>query len=181
MISTKEQERKALEQIKTIVDGLGEDSYIRTAFDGAFEDAENNIKDDAAYSMKARYEFSEKQLEKALEEIKQLKEKLAKSKADLEAAHSTAIENSKQKDKEVNSLKARVLSPDDIFDITSLILSKTSALEAEVKNAAERIVENATNPDSAIFRNDVKEHRAATSELDHYTALLKRVCKAKGE
>ena len=31
---TKEQERKALEQIKKIVDSLGADSYIATAFDG---------------------------------------------------------------------------------------------------------------------------------------------------
>lgn len=35
---TKEQERKALEQIKKIVDSLGADSYIATAFDGCFED-----------------------------------------------------------------------------------------------------------------------------------------------
>ena len=39
---TKEQERKALEQIKKIVDSLGADSYIATAFDGCFEDAREN-------------------------------------------------------------------------------------------------------------------------------------------
>ena len=40
---TKEQERKALNQIKKIVDSLGEDSYIAMAFEGCFEDAETNI------------------------------------------------------------------------------------------------------------------------------------------
>ena len=55
-MTTKEQERKALEQIRKIVEGLGEDSYIATAFEGCFEDAEINIRDDAAYSMKSRWD-----------------------------------------------------------------------------------------------------------------------------
>ena len=55
-MTTKEQERKALEQIKKIVEGLGKNSYLATAFEGAFEDAEYNIRDDAAYSMKSRWE-----------------------------------------------------------------------------------------------------------------------------
>ena len=55
-MTSKEQERKALAQIKKIVDSLGEDSYIATAFEGCFEDAEYNIRDDAAYSMKSRWD-----------------------------------------------------------------------------------------------------------------------------
>lgn len=55
-MTTKEMERKALEQIRKIVEELGEDSYIATAFEGCFEDAEYNIRDDAAYSMKARWD-----------------------------------------------------------------------------------------------------------------------------
>lgn len=181
MIATKEQERKALEQIKKIVDGLGEDSYIRTAFEGAFEDAENNIKDDAAYSMKARYEFSEKQLEKALEEIKQLKDKLAESKKNYEATHSAALQISEQKDKEVNLLKARVLSVDDITDISQLIAKRIADTEFDIKNAADRIIESATDPESAMFKNAVKEHRFLESEIKHFTELLKRVSGAKPE
>lgn len=50
MIATKEQERNALKKIKEIVAGLGNDSYIATAFNGAFELAERNIEEDAAYS-----------------------------------------------------------------------------------------------------------------------------------
>ena len=59
-MTTKEQERKVLAQIKKLVDGLGADSYIGTAFEGAFEDAEYNIRDDAAYSMKSRWESAKK-------------------------------------------------------------------------------------------------------------------------
>jgi len=49
-MTTKEQERKALEQIRKIVAALGENSYLGSAFDGAFQLAENNIEDDAAYT-----------------------------------------------------------------------------------------------------------------------------------
>ena len=58
MTTTKDQERKALDQIKKIVEGLGPDSYVGTAFEGCFEIAEANIENDFADSMKERYEQS---------------------------------------------------------------------------------------------------------------------------
>lgn len=62
-MTTKEQELKALAQIKKIVDSLGEGSYIGTAFDGCFEIAETNIDNDWACSMKQRAESAEKKIE----------------------------------------------------------------------------------------------------------------------
>lgn len=56
MVSTKDEERNALEKIRKIVDSLGEGSYLSFAFDGCFDDAERNINEDAAYSWKSRYE-----------------------------------------------------------------------------------------------------------------------------
>jgi chromosome segregation ATPase len=54
MGATKEQERKALEQIRKIVEGLGADSYIGMAFEGCFEIARDNIENDWGCSMKQR-------------------------------------------------------------------------------------------------------------------------------
>lgn len=54
-MTTKEQERKALEQIRKIVEGLGENSYIGTAFEGCFEIAESNIENDFADSMANKF------------------------------------------------------------------------------------------------------------------------------
>lgn len=48
--ASKQQERDALDQIRAIVDTLGPDSYLATAFAGCFEDAEENIKNDFACS-----------------------------------------------------------------------------------------------------------------------------------
>lgn len=64
MSATKDQERKALDQIRKIVAGLGEDSYIGMAFEGCFEIAEENINNDFACSMKQRAESAEAKADK---------------------------------------------------------------------------------------------------------------------
>lgn len=50
MTATKEQERNTLEKIKKMVAELGSDSYLAAAFTGAFDLAEQNIDDDAAFT-----------------------------------------------------------------------------------------------------------------------------------
>lgn len=52
-IATKEEERKALDKIRKIVESLGEQSYVGTAFTGAFEMAEENIENDFGSSTQA--------------------------------------------------------------------------------------------------------------------------------
>lgn len=59
-IATKDQERQALARIKKIVEALGENSYIGTAFAGCFEIAEWNIEADAADSFQERIETFDK-------------------------------------------------------------------------------------------------------------------------
>lgn len=85
-IASKEQERKALEQIRKIIEGLGEGSYVGTAFEGCFEDAESNIAMDAAYSWKARFEVQTKGLQeecdKSHREITRLRADIAGLKAE---------------------------------------------------------------------------------------------------
>lgn len=61
-MATKDMERKALEEIRNIVEDLGKDSYIGMAMDGVFEDAEQNIENDWAMSWKNRAETATKKL-----------------------------------------------------------------------------------------------------------------------
>lgn len=79
-MTTKEQEKKALEQIKKIIAGLGEGSYIATAMDGMIEDAEENIENDWAMSWKDRAKTATKRFEKAEAELV----KLSQDKASME-------------------------------------------------------------------------------------------------
>lgn len=85
-IATREQERKALEQIKKIVEALGPDSYIGTAFDGVFGVAEYNINNDAACSLRDRAAiFAREQAHtETAEKIKKLEAQLADTTAKLE-------------------------------------------------------------------------------------------------
>lgn len=69
-MATKAEERKALEQIKKIIESLGPDSYIATAMDGMIEDAEENIENDFAMSWKDRAEEFKKRVKQNDEKAK---------------------------------------------------------------------------------------------------------------
>lgn len=178
-MSTKEQERKALAQIRKIVDGLGENSYIGMAFEGCYEIAEENIENDFGGSMKSRYEYSERKLEEAQERILELEDKLAESEKDYEAAHAAAHQISVEKDAEIVALRERVFSSDDLEAILSIVCERITALDCEVQNAADRIVESASEPESAAFKNSVSDHRTAKRAADKYKELLERISKGK--
>lgn len=75
-MTTKEQERRALEQIRKIVESLGENSYIGTAFEGCFEIAEENIENDFACSMKQRREAAEAAEDSLREKVRDLESKI---------------------------------------------------------------------------------------------------------
>lgn len=60
-MTTKEQERKVLAKIKASVEGLGENSYIGTAFAGCFKKAEENIEYDAAFSLQDELQTAEEE------------------------------------------------------------------------------------------------------------------------
>lgn len=68
-MTTKEQERKALAKIQKILEELGEDSYIAMAMEGVLEDAEENIENDFALSMKGRWQSAEKNVKGLQEEL----------------------------------------------------------------------------------------------------------------
>ena len=88
MVTTKEQEKKALAKIREIVESLGENSYIGTAFKGCFEIAEENIEWDFADSMKDRLETAREEANRSDETAKTLyneNESLKKQVARLEA------------------------------------------------------------------------------------------------
>lgn len=76
MMTTKEQERKALEQIRKIVAGLGDDSYIGTALTGCLEDADTNIENDWALSMYDRWQSAEQKFEEAKTALSEVADKL---------------------------------------------------------------------------------------------------------
>ncbi len=164
-MATKEQERKSLEKIKTIVKELGEDSYVGTALDGALSLAEENIDCDAAFSARY-YQEALFDTEKKFRAAEQENKSLIKRLDDLK----------EKSDNEYEAICKKLLSNHDAEMIKKLLSEKTSALQMEVDNAAARIVEFADRPTSADFNNAVNDHRTAQQELKKFTDVLMRVC-----
>lgn len=80
-MTTKDQERQAIEKIRKIVEGLGENSYVGFAMDGVLELAKDNIREDTAYSMKESAEIAWERATKAEKENKELKKTVEKREA----------------------------------------------------------------------------------------------------
>lgn len=177
--ATKRNERDALEIIRQMVADLGPDSYLATAFEGCFEDAESNIENDFGDSMKARWLHADAQLNAAKGTIEELREQLSESQKDWEAAHAAAHEISDQKDAEIADLQAQILSPDDMEDIRQLLRDRATEADEKAKEAAAEIVEHADDPAGKEFQNAVKMHRNYTRESEYTRNLLERVVAAQ--
>lgn len=155
--ATKEQERKALAQIKKIVDSLGKDSYIATAFEGCFEIAEENIENDFACSMKQRYE-------KASEEAADGKR----------TAEYYAAEEEKAK-AENEALKAKILTTAEAGAIKAILSHSKLEAASLADSSAQAIVEYADRPDSAEFRQAVQDNRSSKKRMDECSTLIQRL------
>lgn len=109
---SKEQERKALEQIKKIVEGLGEDSYIGKAFEGCFEKAAENIDNDFWCSMKderdrlqTKLDNLEKEYKADMDRMIHLKEHLEKKVAEAETMNQNTFDRANRYAMEVKELQ----------------------------------------------------------------------------
>ena len=177
--ATKQQERDALAAIRQMVEELGPQSYLATAFEGCFEDAEANIENDFGDSMKSRWEDAEKRLVElnraTTEEINRLKEQLAESEKDYEAAHAAAHAIAEEKDAEIAALQERALPADDLTDCKQLVENLLEKLRRKVKAAEGTILEYAEHPETTTFCNAVRERKSLTGDIGYYTALLERL------
>ncbi len=84
-MATKTEERKALEQIRKIVEGLGKESYLGKAFEGVFEIAESNIDNDFMNSPKQAMANLRENLHTANAKIADLERDLDEAKVEAKA------------------------------------------------------------------------------------------------
>lgn len=173
--ATKDQEREALEKIKAILDTLGPDSYVGTAFEGCLEIAEDNIGNDFACSMKQRVEKLEKANQALLDQVKYLKDKLVESRKDYEGVRSFSREVVAEKDAEISRLKDMVLSDDDLTDCIQMAREAAYGYLLEMEKAAASVVELAEDPTSPEFVQAVKDHRNAKTSKEYAEGLADRL------
>lgn len=172
-MTTKEQELKALAQIKKIVESLGADSYIGTAFEGCFEIAETNIENDWACSMKQRAESAEKKVSELELDNRDLRLAVKKAKED-------ASKKQTELEEQLLDLRSRALTADDLTDCRQLVDNEAYEAERKEKAAALEIVTFAEEPNGTNFQQAVRDHRNAFSHRNYLLGLRSRIDKALG-
>lgn len=148
--ATKEQERETLEKIKAMVAELGPGSYVATAFEGVFEIAELNIRDDAAYSLKARVESAKERFEDMESSFNIAKSDAAHLKAELTSAR-----------EELEALRGKQLPAWLHSAAYSLACEELTAARQRMEETAETMADLADAPQDVAFAAAVKNYRAA--------------------
>lgn len=163
-LATKQQERETLAAIKKMVEELGPQSYLATAFEGCFEDAERNIENDFGDSMKARWLHADAQLNAANGTIEELEthKRLMKE----------TIDRLQQEKEEA---EARQISVTDLAHLVRLAEKDLTEAEQRRDEAAQKIVAYADAPTSEVFRQAVADHRNVQATVEAKKERLERL------
>ena len=160
--ATKAQEREALEKIKAMIEELGPQSYLKTAFEGVFQDAEDNIEYDAAFSMKGRCEKAEQDAKyfqgaanMVSDELEAAKRETAALKEQIEALEA-----------ERDDLKKRLL-PKWLYEAAwTLASGEADVARARMEGSAETMAYYAEAPQDIAFKDAVEEYRKAKQQRE---------------
>ena len=153
--ATKDQERDALATIKKLVEDLGPQSYLKTAFDGVFEVAEMNIEEDAAYSFPGRVNILEDQL-------REMGSKYNAARSDAEVLWSQLDYAQEQ----VDALKRQQLPEELRRDLWVMVTTEAEVSRARMAEAADKMAAGAENPGCVLFKDSVARYRAEKTRAE---------------
>ena len=160
--ATKDQERETLEKIKAMVAELGPQSYLATAFEGCFADAESNIENDFGDSMQRRWENSMEELSAAKEEINRLKAEVAaaqKKEETLQGQFDFASQH-------IKKLERQQLPEQLRRDLWVMVTDEAEASRARMAEAADKMAVGADNPGCVLFKESVVRYRAEKARAE---------------
>lgn len=165
VLATKDQEREALATIRKIVEELGPGSYVGTAFEGCFRDAEDNIENDFGCSMQQK-------LESAEEDVKELKSKLAAAEKRLEE-FARLMDNLKDERSTLERKLAGQSLPEWLrFDLHAFATEQEITACKSMASAAEIMAELADTPQDIAFTNAVNSYRKAKEQRERCAKML---------
>lgn len=178
-MTTKQQEREALAKIKEIINGLGEGSYVATAFEGCYEIAIENIDNDFACSMKQRYESESKRREEAERANKGMADKVAKAEMERDAAREALHEITKNREDEIAELSKQLAEakaqrmPELLHAmICDTVAEDLAALRESMEVLADKIVRCSDHPQTALFRESVAAYKAGKERREVYEQII---------
>lgn len=144
---SKDTEREYLGRIKNILEGLGENSYCAWAFEGCVEDAEENIGNDSAVSMRGRWEDEREAHEKTRKSLTEKVNAQGQRIAELEAEVQKARRMEGQARKEATEFKIALekakgkILPDNVAaELTIMLRKQADEAAKEALYHADRMV-----------------------------------------
>lgn len=172
-MTTKDQERQAIEEIRKIVEGLGENSYVGFAMEGVLELAEENIREDTAYSMKRSAEIAQEQTDELKEEIKILKKRN-------ETIHRAEIEN-KDAANRLSLENERLRKEIKENQIPEELMHECYCMAYDKEAGAQKKMEQAADQMAAIKGEDTqslaKEYQAQKNNRRRYERIMQQLDK----
>lgn len=170
-MTTKAQETKALDQIKEIIAGLGNDSYLAAAFAGYCEDAADNIRDDAAYSMRDRWLNERDRADQLAAKLADAERVVKKAREAQKAADDGAgIIAQKLRDAEAKRL------PSDLYrDLWLWISGDLDTASRDASRAADQLAQLADTPSDIAVKHGLQALKTSTARRDAASSLLDRL------
>lgn len=167
-MTTKDQERQAIEKIRKIVEGLGESSYVGFAMEGVLELAEDNIREDTAYSMKKSAEIAWEKATKAEKENKDLKKTVEKREATISKLN-TELCNARAE------AKANEIPEELVQEMHCMAYEKEAGAQKKMEQAADQMAEAAIKGEDT--QGFAKEYQAQKSNRRRYEKIMQQLDK----
>lgn len=185
---SKDTEREYLGRIKNILDALGPNSYCAMAFEGCVEDAEENIDNDFAVSMKGRWESEKKAHEETREGlISKLNDRI-KRVAELEAEVQKARQMEAQARKEaaedkiaLEKAKGKILPDNVAAELTAILKKQADEAAKEALYYADRMAVEVENSVPVGATNSAKHYIEYRKAQTNAQRLLDALEKAEGK
>lgn len=163
---SKDTEREYLGRIKNILDALGPNSYCAMAFEGCVEDAEENIDNDFAVSMKGRWQSECKAHEntrKSLtEKLDAQSQRIAELEAGLQGVKQMEIQARKEAAEAKTALedaKEKILPADIAAELTAMLKKQADEAAKEALYYADRMAAEVENSVPVGASNSAKNFR----------------------
>lgn len=163
---SKDTEREYLGRIKNILDALGPNSYCAMAFEGCVGDAEENIDNDFAVSMKGRWQSECKAHEntrKSLtEKLDAQSQRIAELEAGLQGVKQMEIQARKEAAEAKTALedaKEKILPADIAAELTAMLKKQADEAAKEALYYADRMAAEVENSVPVGASNSAKNFR----------------------
>lgn len=185
---SKDTEREYLGRIKNILDALGQNSYCAMAFEGCVGDAEENIDNDFAVSMKGRWQTeckAHENIRKSLtEKVNAQGQRIAELEAELQEARrmeGQARKEAAEAKIALEDAKKKILPADITTELTAILKKQADEAAKEALYYADRMAVEVENSVPVGATNSAKyyiEYRKAQSNAQR---ILDALEKAEGK